>query len=633
MGAQQLLASHLATGAEPGRVRTTRTVRHTHPSAMSEPEGRTVVQPRAAPEPPAPDIAAPAERPSTFPGLGSSSTSGSGSGAGDDGVGQTVGRYQVLSRLGRGGMASVYRARDPSIGRDVAIKFLHAQLAEDDDGRSRFLREARAAGKLSHPHIVTVHDVGQIGGRPYMAMELIQGRSLAEELDGGKRLPLREVVSLGMQLARALDYAHAHGVVHRDIKPGNILREDHTRSVKVTDFGIAHVDDGRGEQRTQLGDLIGTPQYMSPEQARGDKLDGRSDLFSVGIVLYQALAGQRPFRGDNVVAIVTRIAREEPRSVTELRREVPASLKRVIDRCLAKSQEERFQTGRELFDALARVRQELEGQARSARKRRIVPLRVKWAAAMAVFVALVMGVAAGLISRQQQAALTAQVTENAASLTRFIAAQNAAAVHREDWPAVEVAVAEMMKTGNFERLAVVDQAGVVRASSVPAEVGLAHRPYAADQRQGPGPGAAATRFSAPGPAAGGTHAVLGFAAPITFQGTPLGHVYLGVAEEPLARVARLSTLLMALLACITVAAVAVATWLLANWFAKPVRLMSEAMREITKGRYSYRIEEKRNDEFGVLYQDFDTMARALQERAHTGRSDSTPPPASRPPTP
>ena len=222
-----------------------------------------------------------------------------------------VGRYMIQSRLGRGGMATVYKAHDPSIGRDVAVKFLHASLAEDEECRARFLREARAAGGLSHPNIVVVHDVGEIEGRPYMAMELIDGMTLADLLERSKTVPVRDAVVIGLQLARALEYAHARGVVHRDIKPGNVMLLSDGHTVKVADFGIAHMDDG-GLQRTQVGDVLGTPQYMSPEQTRGDKLDGRSDLFSAGIVLYQLLAGERPFRGENLVAVATQIATAEP---------------------------------------------------------------------------------------------------------------------------------------------------------------------------------------------------------------------------------------------------------------------------------------------------------------------------------
>ena len=565
-----------------------------------------------------PAEAAAAASPTTLPGA-----------SGDaDGVVTTVGRYQVRERLGRGGMASVFKAHDPSIGRDVALKFLHASLCEDAECRGRFLREARAAGGLSHPNIVVVHDVGEIEGRPYMAMEMMAGHTLSEELAEVKQLPVREAVTVALQLAKALDYAHKKGVVHRDIKPGNIMRDASSRAIKVTDFGIAHVEDsGSGEQRTRVGDIIGTPQYMSPEQARGEKLDGRSDLFSVGIVLYQCLTGIRPFRGDSLVAIATKIANEEHPPIDKSRKDLPASLRRIVDRCLAKAASQRFQTGRELADALARVRTELDETAREAARPRIVPLRVKWAATMALIVAVVMGGTATVITKKQHAALMAQVADNGASLARFIAAQNSAAALGEDWEAVDVAVQELMKTGNFERLVVADLTGTVRASSVNGLPGSAYEPLAGETLASPGRAVTATRYQA------GGEAVLGFETPITFQAKRVGLVFLGIAEKPMAQVANLSITLMTVLAFVTVLAVAVAMYVLAQWFAKPVRVLSEAMGEMTKGHLGHRIGEQRNDEFGLLYADFDAMAQALQDRSAAGSGDTTRPPTVAAPAP
>ena len=556
---------------------------------------RTMLLPRE------PGEGADARKPTTLPGAP----------ADGDNIATIVGRYQVKERLGRGGMASVFKAHDPSIARDVAIKFLHAALCEDAECRGRFLREARAAGGLSHPNIVVVHDVGEIEGRPYMAMEMLTGTTLADELEQTRTLPVRDAVTVALQLARALDYAHKRGVVHRDIKPGNIMRDPATRAVKVTDFGIAHVDDGGvgGEQRTRVGDIIGTPQYMSPEQARGEKLDGRSDLFSVGIVLYQMLTGTRPFRGASLVAVATQIATVEHPPIAKERKDIPAALRRVLDRCLAKQPAQRFQTGRDLADALSKVRAELDESAKEASRPRIIPLRVKWAAAMALVVALVMGATSTFITQKQYAAMMSQVTDNGASLARFIAAQNAAAALGEDWEAVDVAVQEIKKTGNFERVAVVDLSGTVRAASVQ---GLVGQPYKAPQSQALGSlrgGVVATRFDASG------ETVLGFEAPITFQDKRVGQVFLGIAEKPLAQVANLSITLMAVLALVTVLAVAGAMYVLAHWFSKPVRVLGEAMGEIAKGHFSHRIDDKRNDELGLLFADFDAMAQALQDRS------------------
>lgn len=527
-------------------------------------------------------------------------------------VTRQVGRYEVRNCLGRGGMATVYRAHDPSIGRDVAIKFLHASLCEDGECRMRFLREARAAGGLSHPNIVIVHDVGEIESRPYMAMELLDGASLADILDKGQPLPIRDAVIMGIQLARALDYAHAHGIVHRDIKPGNIMLLRDGVTIKVTDFGIAHMEVGAGEQRTRSGDVLGTPQYMSPEQTIGAKIDGRSDLFSAGMVLYQMLSGQRPFQGDSMVSLALKIAKEQAVPLTKLRPEVPSALRRIVDHCMAKAPDQRFQTGKELADALIKVLAEIDEAAKASNRPRIVPLRVKWAATMAMIVAVVMGLTATVTTQRQYAAMMSQVTDYGAALSRFIAAQNAMSMLSEDWVAVDVTLQEIMKTRDFDSVTVIDRAGVVRAASNPALVGQPYRAPQAEALATRSGGIKTWRHIKPDEAQA---KVLGFEAPITFAGKNVGQVVLGLPEGPLTQVARLSMVLMAVLVLVTVAAVAVAMYFVANWFARPIKLVAESMEQIAQGHLGHRIHEQRKDEFGELYTAFDQMAQVLQERA------------------
>lgn len=534
------------------------------------------------------------------------------------GSGRMAGRYQILERLGRGGMATVYRAHDPTIGRDVAIKFLHASLCEDAGYRARFLREARAAGGLQHPNIVVVHDVGEIDGRPYMAMELLEGDTLSavmESTAGG--LPLRDVTVMGIQLARALDYAHQRRIVHRDIKPGNICRLRTSQTVKVMDFGIAHMESSGSEMRTRVGDVLGTPQYMSPEQTRGERLDGRSDLFSVGIVMYQALAGQRPFQADSLVALAVKIAKDEPPPLEKLRPDVPASLRRVVERCLAKAPDRRFQTGADLSEALSRVLAELDEAALNRSRKPRVSLRVKWAGTMALIVAVVMALTASLITSRQQAAMMRQVTETGASLARFIAAQNASAALYGDWEwdKSQALLQRMMETRDFHSITLVDQGGIVRASSITSLIG---QPYKAPVAEPVGTSAgevAISRFM------DGGESVLGFSAPITFQTKRVGAVALGLPERPLTQVAQLAKVLMLVLVLVTVLAVAIAMYFVANWFARPIRELSEAMREIGKGRFDHRIAQQRNDEFGLLYTAFDQMAQQLADR----QSGASPP--------
>ncbi len=537
-----------------------------------------------------------------------------------DAPARQVGRYLIRARVGRGGMASVYRAHDPSIGRDVAIKFLHASLAEDEECHTRFLREARAAGGLSHPNIAVVHDVGEIEGRPFMAMELIEGETLSDLLDRHKKLSTREAVTIGIQIARALDYAHAHGVVHRDIKPGNILMLKGGRNIKVTDFGIAHLDDA-SSARTQVGAVLGTPQYMSPEQARGDKLDGRSDIFSTGIVLYQMLSGERPFSGDSIVALATKISNDPHTPLQTLSPQTPAALRRIVDRCLAKAPTQRFASGAELAEALAKVRRELDEAAQEKTKARILPLRIKWALAMAAVVALVMGITASVITKRQYDAMMGQATDYGASLARVVARQNATPALGEEWEVVDEALKNMMETGNFERIVMIDGKGIVRSSTMPDLVGKAYKPAGAEVLGNFKGGAAATRYQV------GGASILGFEAPVMFQTTPVGRIALGIPEKPLTQVAQLSRTLMAILALVTTAAVALATYLLANWFAKPIRLVGESMGEIAKGRFTHRIGEVRKDEFGQLYTQFDAMAQSLLRHAQFTQGAETPTPS------
>jgi eukaryotic-like serine/threonine-protein kinase len=516
-----------------------------------------------------------------------------------------VGRYEVCERLGRGGMATVFRAHDPSIGRDVALKFLHASLCQNADCHGRFLREARAAGGLSHPHIVVVHDVGEIDGRPYMAMELLTGGTLADSLAQGRGLPLHDAVNVALQIALALDYAHQRGVVHRDIKPANIMLDGSSGSVKLADFGIAHLDEAArdGEQRTRIGDILGTPQYMSPEQTRGEKLDGRSDLFSVGIVLYQMITGLRPFRGESLVRVAAQIAKEEPTAIARLRGDVPPALRRVVERCLAKEPARRFQSGRELAEALTRVRLEMDEQARRSVRPRTLPLRVKWALAMSLVVAMVMGTGAAGVVQHQRGTLMAQTLEHGTMLARFSAAQNAAALLGEDWESLDVALQATMKSGRVERLAVIDLAGTVRASSQPRQVGQAWRAPPGPRQDG------ALRY-----AGSGGEALLGFEAPVTFQGRPIGQVFLGLPQRPQGSAGIGPAWLLGLLAALTLAATGATMMLLAHGLARPVRQLSEAMAAIARGRFDHRIDQRRQDEFGALFVDFDAMAQALQDR-------------------
>jgi len=521
-----------------------------------------------------------------------------------------VGRYQVLGKLGEGAMATVYTAYDPSIDRQLVLKFLHGDLSVEPEYRSRFLREARAAGMLAHPSIVTVFDVGEIEGRPYIAMELLPGGPLNELMTPGKGLPVAQVAQIGMQVANGLDYAHSKGIFHRDIKPSNIVRTGDGRTVKITDFGIAHMASMAGTEETRAGTIIGTPHYMSPEQAMGTRVDGRSDLFSVGVLLYQLLTGTRPFEAENMVSLVYKIAKEDPKPVGELRKDVPPALRRIVDRCLQKAPEKRFQTGRELADALGKVWRELDAQAGRDGKARRLPLTVKLALGMAGVVALTMALTSSFVTHRQYQTMQKQAVEQGASLTKLIAAENAAPALSEDWVGIDVFVQEVARALSVESISIVDREGVVRVSSDGATVG---KPLA--QEKGEAIPAGNSGVAVQRLVSGNKVPVFAFQAPITFQNKTIGEVRLALPEEPLAAAARQSWWLLMLLLAVTAATVGLATYLLAERYSKPLRLLSESMNEIGQGRLGYRIAEQRNDEFGEVFRVFDAMAERLERGA------------------
>lgn len=264
----------------------------------------------------------------------------------------TLGRYTILKELGRGAMGAVFLGQDPRINREVAIKTLRYEEIDEDqiaEIKTRFFREAEAAGKLSHPNIVTIFDVGEDYDIAYMAMELLDGTDLSKYCRKDNLLPLPEVIRIIRSVANALDYAHQHGVVHRDIKPANIMILKNGE-VRVTDFGIARV---MASSKTQTGMVLGTPSYMSPEQIAGQKVDGRSDLFSLGVVFYELLTGEKPFQGDSIATLMFSITTALPPPLKELAPGVPDSCINIIDRLLAKDMDDRYDSGKDLADDLA----------------------------------------------------------------------------------------------------------------------------------------------------------------------------------------------------------------------------------------------------------------------------------------
>ncbi len=266
---------------------------------------------------------------------------------------QVLGRYKIESKLGKGAMGLVFLAKDPKIGRLVALKTMALSQAFDglelQDARERFFREAKAAGCLQHPGIVTIFDVGEEQELAYIAMEYVTGQNLQPHCKPGQLMPVPRVVSIVIRVAQALAYAHQKKVIHRDIKPANVMYDLVTDSVKVTDFGIARITDGN---KTKTGVVLGTPNYMSPEQLIGRAVDGRSDLYALGTMLFQLLTGALPFKASTLAQLMSKIATELAPDVRQIRPEIPEDLARIVARLLEKSVEKRYQDGDKLASDL-----------------------------------------------------------------------------------------------------------------------------------------------------------------------------------------------------------------------------------------------------------------------------------------
>lgn len=538
----------------------------------------------------------------------------------------TVGRYRIEGVLGSGAMAVVYAGFDPEIQRKVAIKCLRSAVAADPAYRRRFVTEARAVGHLTHPHIVTLFDVGEMeDGRPYIAMERLSGDTLASRVarEGFPALPV--ILGLVEQIASALDYAHAQGVIHQDIKPENIMLSDGWQHAKVSDFGIAERRDPRtpGAPRHEVG---GTPAYMAPEHLSGERTDARSDLFSLGVVLYWLLCGKLPWNETGDVRRLLAERQRLPQPTLQPRDPfTPSILLDIVQTLLAPAPQDRYQRGAELIDDLRLAMREYERLHDKPIATRLISLRLRWAGILAAVLSLTLLIGLAAIYTRQNAAVTGLAQDFGRSLGRMVASEAAENLLLDDRAATRALVQDISRNRQIYYLAIANRYGQVIASTRKDE--LDHpMPVRTNEEFLPGAGDIAS-YRVRIPDGNDPGEMLVFDVPVHYQTAKVGQLRLGISDAPL-RAAQKTTLkaIVAVL-LVTLAAVTGAAYWLFRRLLGLLDVLGEAMLRVGRGDFSHRIRLVRHDELGRLFAAFNLMCNALQARERRPRRAAAKPSA------
>lgn len=527
----------------------------------------------------------------------------------EDMLNKTIGRYEIKEMIGEGAMAKVYRAYDPEINRSVAFKVLKEDHCVDEEYLSRFLREAKAAGALSHSGIVTVFDVGKLENAPYIMMELLAGCDLGEVLKDKKKLPLKQTLIIALQLAKSLDYAHKSGIVHRDIKPDNIIVMPDGESIKVADFGIARMNENEESQKTQVGSVLGTPRYMSPEQALGESVDGRSDLFSVGTIMYEMLSGNKAFDASNMATLMIQIAQKQPESLKTVCPDIPAGVRQIIQKLLQKSPDKRFQTGNKLAEALGKELSTLNDQQVEQKKHKYIPLKIRWTLSVGAIVGLVSFISINIIFNIQSTAMTKQAVDSGSSFAKFISTNTAIPILSEDWISLETFIGDAASRDTFSYLIVTDRAGLVRGASDNSLVGKMYEPDVNAELISK----TEDVYTTSSETADGKK-MFNIKTPILFQSTEVGQIILGLSQDGLDEVKSITGWLMFFLALITTSSVAVVMFIFGGLIARPFKVLNQSLKGFAAGNLDTRISLTRNDEIGEVFDGFNNMAAAIQDR-------------------
>ncbi len=529
---------------------------------------------------------------------------------------QALNRYKIIEEVGRGATASVYKAYDPQLDRFLALKVLRKELAQDKDYRDAFLKEARLAAQLTHSGIVTIYDVGLADNKPYIGMELLEGATLETVLKTQGKLNLRTLIAMSLQLSRALSYAHEHGVIHRDIKPANIMIVNDKKTVKLTDFGIAQLDENLGKVGKRNDKVLGTPEYMSPEQILGQSVDNRSDLYSFGILIYQMLMGLPPFMSDDLGKLFTQIIKKKPPAIIIDDAKIEDDLRDLIRRLLQKSPSKRYQKAVEVSTELRAIQNKFSNKKGNNKDNQYTSLSLRWATIMMSVALITMGISLAVVYFVQNKALSGITFDYGRSTTQMIAAKMAVPMTLQDAVGLNVMVDESSKNDLVKSIDVIDLNNKVLASTNKARIDQPFFPPSnrvlkqlVDQT---------TVYQRK---LGDEEILFDIDWPIYFSDKHLGKIYISYTTNSMYAASRATLASIFSVMLVTLLIILIITLLLARKTSKDFQRVTQAMNKMAMGRMDARLVSSRKDEAGLMFQSFNRLASYLERYLNMDSGD------------
>ncbi|NVK22429.1 MAG: protein kinase [Kangiellaceae bacterium] len=520
----------------------------------------------------------------------------------------SIGRYKLIKELGRGAMSVVYQAEDPDIGRSLAIKLLKHELVEKDDYRELFLREAKAAGRLGHPGIVTIYDVGIWQDRPFIAMELLDGVSLEEYLLEAGTFDLAQALDFATQMTQALEYAHQNGVVHRDLKPENILVLDGGKRFKITDFGIAHVELQFLEEeigQSQQEKVMGTPAYMSPEQITGHGVDYKTDLYSLGVILYQVTKGELPFQALNYAAMMQAVLQQNPQPLNNYS-DQGLMWQSIIFRLLQKNPDLRYADSIELLQELKVLGDELRQNRQGLASIRFVSMRARWAITLSSVVFLVMVVGMAWVYFKQNKLMNQLVYDYGSSMVQIIAKETAEPLLLDEDMALQAITVDIADNSQIQYLSIRDNDNIVQSSSNLSDLNKPFKLFEySELRQQISSGkiyANKDFFE---------QEVFLFDSPIRYQDKLIGSAHIAISRDNLKAATRSSLFAMVIWMFLILLAVFTGIYWMANRFTQRVNATRQAVRDIRSHGQADILLIDTHDEVGRLQQEINELSQKL----------------------